>query len=350
MRPFSHYLKEIKSTSKTALYDLSGTTPPAPPKSWFRSVPVSFSETERNSAVELLKSSVAGRARFTKSGVHIYPGATQAVFQVVASLTEPGQTILLERPNYEPHVAAAKFLGLKVRYFSNGADAASMRAELQALKHHVHIVLLTSPHCVTGKVIDEKDLSHLNKLGVPVVVDEIYLPLFAKGRLTNCHFSSSSNLISIGGLSKSAGISTARIGWSISSPKYVPRFHQSGLHLHTDLSASSVEIANQTFEVWDRINSRLNRIVDANRSTVRLAALKHPTIFSHAFEFGYFGSLKIPQKFNSAADFVKYLGRKSLRVRSCEHFSAPDQIRFSMMMKPPEFKKAFGILMANYES
>src|ERR1051326_9305429 len=83
-------------------------------------------------------------------------GTTFANPLAMAALIEPGDEILFEHPAYEPMLAAALYLGAKVRRFPRRFDAGFMSEGLEALvSTKTRLIVLTNLHNPSGVLIDE---------------------------------------------------------------------------------------------------------------------------------------------------------------------------------------------------
>ena len=73
-----------------------------------------------------------------------------------------------------------------------------------------------------------------------------------------------------------------------------------------------------------------------------------PDLFSHNFDQGHFGLIKIPPDFATADDFVQELLKHSILVRDGSLFEIPDTVRFHLMLEKKQFKTVFSKIMSFY--
>ncbi len=109
------------------------------------------------------------------------------------------------------------------RYDLSRDDGFEHRADqiLRAVDDATKLVLVNSPHNPTGAVIEPSELAilaeSLAEREIPLVVDEVYHPLYFDGRATTAV--PPPNTIIIGDLSKAYSLSGLRIGWVIDADR-----------------------------------------------------------------------------------------------------------------------------------
>src|SRR3546814_10281156 len=105
-----------------------------------------------------------------------------ANFLALATLITPGDEVLIEHPVYEPLLAAAGFLGARVKRFVLSPDEGfrlDPDAVAQALTPATRLVIITNLHNPSGAYADEAPLrevgEHAARAGSRALVDEVYL-------------------------------------------------------------------------------------------------------------------------------------------------------------------------------
>src|SRR5436305_11871064 len=109
------------------------------------------------------------------------PGTSGANFLAFAALVETGDEVLVERPTYEPLLAALGFLNAQIRRFErrfeNGycLDLEEIRSLLTSRHSFVY---LDHPHNPSGVMLEQDEVAGLARLaeknGAHLLVDEVY--------------------------------------------------------------------------------------------------------------------------------------------------------------------------------
>lgn len=336
MRPFSHYLECVKTERVEVDFNLAGTTP-APPK---KLRPMSFmtKEAPQTDVYASVLGSLEKMLKARKGEVTLLPGCSQALQVTLAAITSPGDVILIETPTYEPFLATAQFLGLRIRRFKRTGLREKDLQQIRRKSVGAKVILLANPSCPSGHLLSRADLYQLSKLGPTLVVDEIYLPLFDKGTLTRLSHPKS---IHISGLSKTVGLSSARVGWARANKTTIEKINRIATLYHVDMPTPSLQVANQALSNWKKLLLPSFQNILLNSEVARNLPLT-------ASLQGSFASLRVPKKFSSGHQFAEALRKKSVWVRAGEWFENPRTVRINLLTEPSKFKKACAIILDLY--
>lgn len=341
MRPFSLYLDSVKNTKAPACeFDLSGSTPP---------IPIGLSKTVAFEAAESRKSEAQASVTKLLSEITGAPenrllttvGSSSAFLLALAAVTKPGDTVVIEKPTYEPFVQTALFLGLKIKRFKRTGEFEKDLANLRKIRGHV--LVISNPNSPAGWLYSAQELAALAERFNHIVVDEIFLPLFA-----NEISRAPSDAIALSGMSKTLGLSSLRVGWISASPKILRACDQLGLNLYCDVPTLPLVAAAEILPRWSAIVSSHRARAEKNRPLVRAFHSENHGCLSHDFSQGHFGTLTVPRKFKTAASFAKELARKSVKVAPGEAFESPSSVRFSIGVDADKFQRAFKIIGSYY--
>lgn len=127
--------------------------------------------------------------KIQKDWVSFSPGIVFALFQLVQSLTEPGDKVLLQSPVYPPFFQAIKNTGRELvnSQLSFIQDRYTMDFEdlEEKFSRGVKMMILCSPHNPVGRVWEREELERLGQLclkyKVLVISDEIHSDLIYQG-------------------------------------------------------------------------------------------------------------------------------------------------------------------------
>ena len=147
-------------------------------------------------------------------------GAAGALFIVATSLLQPGDEVVVARPNYATNLETPRSIGADVRTldlrFEDGwaVDPDRLAA---LMTPRTKLVSLTNPHNPTGVLIDEPTLRRILALvdahpQARLLLDETYREMTFGGPLPPVA-TLSTRAIGVSGMSKSYGLPGIRMGW-----------------------------------------------------------------------------------------------------------------------------------------
>ncbi len=153
--------------------------------------------------------------------VLVTPGAAAALFIVATSLLEPGDGIVVARPNYATNVETPRAIGADVAFLDLRYDE-GYRVDPDRVAGLIgprtRLVSVTTPHNPTGVTMDEATLRELVRIveraGCLLLVDETYREMTYSGPLPVAA-SLSQRAISVSSLSKTFGLPGIRVGWLV---------------------------------------------------------------------------------------------------------------------------------------
>jgi aspartate/methionine/tyrosine aminotransferase len=152
-------------------------------------------------------------------------GTSMANHLAMASLIQPGDEILMERPAYEPLLMLAHYLRATVQRFDRRADEdfrVDIREIERAVSSRTRLIVLTNLHNPTSTFVDTETLAKIGDIakgvGARVLVDEVYLPaMFDQPQKSAFHLGS--QFVTTGSLTKAYGLSGLRCGWILAEPR-----------------------------------------------------------------------------------------------------------------------------------
>jgi aspartate/methionine/tyrosine aminotransferase len=349
MRPTSRYLEILKSEVFHGEAHLGGSTPHLIAKIAKKPIRISLDPAKYPTQSLNVKIHLAKAGGSALNEISLVTGSTQACFQTLAAITDPGDSIIIEYPGYEPFLAAAKFLGLNILRYRRSTELAEDMRELRSLAKSAKVLLLSNPHCPTGWTYSAESLKLLAELDLVKVIDEVFLPMCSKGTLSHRSlFAHDENFIFLSGLSKPVGFGTSRIGWIFANPEFTRRIYQIGLHLETDLPQPLLPAAELAFKNWKSIIRELQGCAAQNRQAVFEFGKRHPTLLSNDFKKPFFAMLKVPESFADGKAFTAELLKHGILVRDGAYFEMPEWVRFHALMPKKQFAKAFAKISSYY--
>jgi aspartate/methionine/tyrosine aminotransferase len=152
--------------------------------------------------------------------VVVTTGASEALSILFCLASAPGAAIALPNLQFPAFDALAGAWGLKANHYAlEKEDGFSQNAEnvMSAVGTPCVLALVNTPHNPTGAVMERREVEtlarELKSQGTPLIVDEIYHPLYF-----STHFASAAtidNVIVVGDMSKVFSLPGLRTGWLI---------------------------------------------------------------------------------------------------------------------------------------
>lgn len=232
-----------------------------------------FSGDNDNGYAPLLDA-IAARYGASRECVTTATGTSGANFQACAALVAPGDEVLVERPGYDPLLAAPRLLGARVnrfeRRFEDGYALDPDRVS-RAMTARTTLIVVTTPHNPSGVMAARESLVAIGRLaeraGAHVLVDEVYLD--AADSVSTPAALLGDVFISTSSLTKSYGLAALRCGWTISSPGVAARIRRARDVIDGTGSIVAERLATLAFAQMPRLAARAAALIAANTSLVR---------------------------------------------------------------------------------
>ncbi len=146
-------------------------------------------------------------------------GAAQALFIISTTLLEPGDDMIVIRPNYATNLETPRAIGAQLKIvdltFENNWKIDPAEIEKQ-ITSKTKFVSVTVPHNPTGTIMSVDDLKALVQItakhGCRLLVDETYREMNFNGALPYAA-TFGSHVISVASFSKTFGLPGIRVGW-----------------------------------------------------------------------------------------------------------------------------------------
>jgi aspartate/methionine/tyrosine aminotransferase len=169
---------------------------------------------------KLLRQRIAAMHGVDPEDVLVMTGASEAIVALTCLFAEPGGSIVSPKPAYPAVPVVARAWGLNVREYEldpRNGFAQTADQVFSAVDASTRVVFVNTPHNPTGSVMaasEQRKLAEsLAARGIPLIVDEVYHPLYFKGDAPSA--SALPNTIVLGDFAKALSIPGLRIGWLI---------------------------------------------------------------------------------------------------------------------------------------
>lgn len=164
--------------------------------------------------------------------VVVFPGATNAIYSVLACLVDPGDEVVVAEPMYIGYEGIFRALNIRKAAFALDAEAGfafRLEAVKAAVTERTRVVFVNTPGNPAGNIIGETELRELAALclerNIWLVCDEVYSMITFEGAHVSLRRAAAQldNVVVIDGLSKSHAMTGWRLGWTVSSRELANR-------------------------------------------------------------------------------------------------------------------------------
>lgn len=231
-------------------------------------------------------------------------GTTHALWLAYASLTSPGDDVLIEDPAYEPLVRIAEGVGAHIVRFARDPErgfALDPDRVAAAITDRTRVVVLTSLHNPSGVRTGRDTLGEVARIaeahGAVVLVNEVYAPfddlVDGAGVFRESSRKVAPNVITVGSLTKCYGLGTHRIGWLLGPREVVQRAEYAVTASCGALPLSHAHMALEAFGQLGPLSRRTRAVLGDKRDRVATWARAHGFSWS-APRSGLFGFAWLP--------------------------------------------------------
>ena len=207
--------------------------------------------------------------------VVVTTGASEALSALLCMAAEPEASIVLPFPAFPAMPVMAQAWGLAVQRYTLDRQAGFVQSAeqiLAAVNENTRLVLVNTPHNPTGAVMDAVELRRLagslGERGIPLLVDEVYHPLYFSADVPSA--AKVPNAIVISDMSKAFSLSGLRLGWIIDRD---PKRREQLINLRSYFTVSSSPlteaIAAHALAHAGAVLARLRAVAQANLALLR---------------------------------------------------------------------------------
>ena len=223
---------------------------------------------------EPLLEKIAARYDVPQESVVSAIGTSMGNYLALAATTEPGDEILIERPNYEPLLSTARYLGLTIEYFQRRNDFAIDLADLERqITPRTRVIVITNLHNPSGAFCSDSPLREVaglaRKSGAYVLVDEVYREMLFESQPRSAFHIDPERFLITNSLTKAYGLSGLRCGWVLAPPEVAQRMWRIN-DLHGATFVHPGELLSVTaFERLGQISAHMKALLETNRNLLR---------------------------------------------------------------------------------
>jgi aspartate/methionine/tyrosine aminotransferase len=294
-----------------------------------------------------LRDAIARRYGVNAECVSIAAGASGANFLACLALVGRGDDVLLERPAYDPLIAAARIAGANVNFFERAWEngfALDPDAVKSALTLRTKLIVVSNAHNPSGALASTEALTAIGELAARarahVLVDEVYAeaqhddaPMPSPAARLGAVFVTTSSL------TKAYGLAGLRCGWLLASPVLSERIRVARDAVDGSGPFVTERLSVAAFERIEDLRTRARRILATNLARLREMAASHPRLEWLEPAAGTTAFPRVRGVDDTAAFVDALIRRHDTIVVPGRFFQAPQHIRIafggeeSMMME-----------------
>ena len=276
-------------------------------------------------------------------------------------LCDAGDAVLVPHPSYPlfehlTQLECVRAVPYALEYHG------SWRIDLDSITHaatdRVRAILIVSPNNPSGSFLHRDDLAELSKLaagsGWAIIGDEVFAdyPLDPAPAATHVLASPEVLTLSLGGLSKSAGLPQLKLGWIAfgGPPANVDAallayemIADTYLSVSTPVQAAAAELIESGAAIRAQILARVRRNLDS----LRKLASNHPAVDVLRVEGGWSAIVQVPQLRPEEALVLELLEKDHVLVHPGYFFDFSREafIVVSLLVEPATFDRAVAVML-----
>lgn len=167
--------------------------------------------------------------------ITITSGATEALFNAIASIIHEGDEVIILEPCYDSYVPAVKLAGGRPKFVPLDPEtfAINWTSVRKSISQKTKAIILNSPHNPTGKILCDSDIQELIKIiehtDIVIVADEVYEFMVFDGAThkSMCRYPElASRSFVISSFGKSLHITGWKIGYCVAPKQLTTEFRK----------------------------------------------------------------------------------------------------------------------------
>ena len=262
-------------------------------------------------------------------------GTSMANYLAFATLLEPGDEVVLERPTYGLLVDALRYVGAVLRPFEREAQAGwavDPEAVRRAMTPRTKLIVLTNLHNPSSARTPDAVLSRIGEIasdsGARLLVDEVYLDaIYENTPRTSFHLGP--QFVVTSSLTKVYGVSGLRCGWILAEPELArAMWRLNDLFAATPVHPGEL-LSVAVFRNLDAVRERSRVIVEADRQALDDFLDRETGVSAARTDWGTTAFLK-PRRGNTEAFVETLRAAHDTSVVPGSFFGAADHFRVGM--------------------
>jgi alanine-synthesizing transaminase len=274
-------------------------------------------------------------------------GTSEAYGYLFKLLCDPGDEVLVPEPSYPLFADLCRLEHVSTRSYPLRYDGEWHidLGELQAaLTPRTRAILIVSPNNPTGSYLKRAELEHLERLGLPLICDEVFAdyPLRADPqRVRTALESTRACVFTLGGLSKQVGLPQWKVAWLCAQgPAAMLLDARARLELIADTYLSVATPTQLALPRLLELGSAVQRAIHArllrNHAALTRAIQPDSALSLLDVEGGFYASLRLPRVQSEEAWVLELLERDSVYVQPGFFFDFREEAYVVLSLLTPE--------------
>jgi aspartate/methionine/tyrosine aminotransferase len=360
--PFAldHWLAAHEFATPPIPYDLASSTGPAwslgdllalggggPRSLALSDLPVTYAPPEGRHE---LRAAIGEFHNVDPDWVLVTTGASEALSILLCLASRPGGNIVISSPAFPAFAAMAQAWGLKTRRYALRREDGfrqSAAGVLAAVDADTTLVLVNTPHNPTGSTMNRTEIgklaAELKSRNVPLIVDEVYHPLYFGEAQSSA--AGIDNVIVMSDMSKALSLAGLRMGWIIDAdPERRKRVVDARSYFTISSSPILEAIAVHALGNKAQLLARLTTVASHNLTALAGFMKRFAGTFSWAEPAG--GTIVFPW-FRDGRDsrpFCQALASNGVLIVPGDCFDMPDHMRLGFGAQATGFDAALAIM------
>jgi aspartate/methionine/tyrosine aminotransferase len=309
-------------------------------------IPLSYAPPEGS---KLLRERIGQFYGVDPDWVIVTTGASEAISALLCMVSGHEASITLPFPAFPAMPAMAQAWGLGVQSYSLDRKIGfgqSADQVLAAVNKSTRLVLVNTPHNPTGSVMEESELRQLAALlgerGIPLLVDEVYHPLYFAAEVPSA--AKVPNAIVISDFSKAFSLSGLRLGWIIDrDPKRREQLIDLRSYFTISGSPLTEAIAAHALAHAGALLARLREVSRANLGLLKQFMGHHRGTLGWTPPRG--GTVAFPWRLDGrdSRPLCQALAREGVLVAPGDCFGLPEHFRIGVGAQATGFQDALDV-------
>jgi aspartate aminotransferase len=242
-----------------------------------------------------------------KSEVCITAGTEEGLFAIFQAFVGEGDEVLVPDPGFLSYPTLARLAGATVRTYALEPPSWTLDPDALQITKKTKLIVVNSPSNPLGAVVDEGALDAIAQRGCLVVADEVYREIWYDAPPPSM-LGRGENVLVVGGMSKSHGMTGLRLGWILGSPALLAPIVTAHQYIATCASVFSQALAEAVLAdaAWNASWLEQVRAQFRTQREAALYAIAHELEVELAPPAGAFYAF-VPVPFCGTVDFAKSL-------------------------------------------
>jgi len=277
-------------------------------------------------------------------------------------LCDAGDAVLVPHPSYplfEHLTQLESVTAIPYALEYHGEWRIDVDSLVKAATDRVRAILVVSPNNPTGSFLHQDDLGAISSLaatrGWSIIGDEVFAdyPLDPAPHAANVLSGADVLTLSLGGLSKSAGLPQLKLGWigfggppskvdeALAAYELIADTY---LSVSTPVQAAAADLIDAGTAIRSQILARVRR----NLESLRTHAASHPSVDVLRVEGGWSAVVQVPQLRSEEALVLELLQKDDVLVHPGYFFDFPREayVIVSLLVEPNTFDRAVTRLLS----